>query len=88
MDNFSSHKVAGIQEAIEAVGAHLVYLSPYSPDFSPIENCWSKIKEFLRSQAARTYPDLDQAITAAFEEVSSNDIVGWFKHCGYCIASN
>jgi len=63
MDNFSSHKVAGIQEAIEAVGAHLVYLSPYSPDFSPIENCWSKMKEFLRSIAARTYEDLDKAIT-------------------------
>ncbi|BAZ22637.1 transposase and inactivated derivatives-like protein [Kalymmatonema gypsitolerans NIES-4073] len=88
MDNFSSHKVAGIQEAIEAVGAHLVYLSPYSPDFSPIENFWSKIKEFLRSQAARTYSDLDKAITAAFEEVSFNDIFAWFKHCGYCIASN
>ena len=88
MDNFSSHKVAGIQEAIEAVGAHLVYLSPYSLDFSPIENCWSKIKEFLRSQAARTYSDLDNAITAAFEEVSFSDIFGWFKHCGYCIAPN
>lgn len=88
MDNFSSHKVAGIQSLIEAVGAHLVYLSPYSPDFSPIENCWSKIKEFLRSQAARTYSSLDKAITTAFEEVSLNDIFGWFKHCGYCIASN
>lgn len=88
MDNFSSHKVAGIQEAIEAVGARLVYLSPYSPDFSPIENCWSKIKEFLRSCSARTYAELDQAISAAFETVTSTDIIGWFKHCGYCIAPN
>ncbi|MEH2282851.1 MAG: IS630 family transposase [Nostoc sp.] len=48
MDNFSSHKVTGIREAIEAVGARLIYLSPYSPDFSPIENCWSKVKQFLR----------------------------------------
>ena len=86
MDNFSSHKVAGIQEAIEAAGAHLVYLSPYSPDFSPIENCWSKMKEFLRSIAARTYEDLDKAITEAFETVNFRDILGWFKHCGYCIA--
>ena len=49
MDNLSAHKVTGIREAIEAVGATLVYLSPYSPDFSPIENCWSKVKEFLRA---------------------------------------
>jgi hypothetical protein len=49
MDNLPAHKVAGIREAIEAVGATVVYLSPYSPDFSPIENCWSKVKEFLRT---------------------------------------
>jgi transposase len=88
MDNFSSHKVAGIKEAIEAVGARLVYLSPYSPDFSPIENCWSKVKEFLRSLEARTYAELDIAISEAFETVTSTDIIGWFKHCGYCIAPN
>lgn len=88
MDNFSSHKVTGIREAIESVGAHLIYLSPYSPDFSPIENFWSKIKEFLRSQATRTYSDLDKAITEAFETINFSDIIGWFKHCGYCIAVN
>ena len=55
MDNFRSHKVAAVQKAIEAAGATLVYLSPYSPDFNPIENCWSKVKEFLRSIAARSY---------------------------------
>lgn len=54
MDNFSSHKVNGIKEAIECAGANLIYLPPYSPDFSPIENCWSKLKEFLHSQATRT----------------------------------
>jgi transposase len=52
MDNLPAHKVAGIREGIEAVGAKVIYLSPYSPDFSPIENCWSKVKEFLRSRAA------------------------------------
>ena len=88
MDNFSSHKVSGIKEAIESVGATLIYLPPYSPDFSPIENCWSKIKEFLRSQATRTYSDLDKALTNAFETISSSDIIGWFKHCGYCISLN
>ena len=88
MDNFSSHKVAGIKQAIESVGAHLIYLSPYSPDFSPIENFCSKVKEFLRSQATRTYSDLDTAITQAFKSINLSDIIGWFKHCGYCIATN
>ena len=88
MDNFSSHKVTGIKEAIESAGAHLIYLSPYSPDFSPIENFWSKVKEFLRSQETRTYPDLDKAITHALETINLSDIVGWFKHCGYCIVPN
>jgi transposase len=88
MDNFSSQKVSGIKEAIESVGAHLIYLSPYSPDFSPIENFWSKVKEFLRSQKTRTYSDLDKAITSALETINLSDIIGWFQHCGYCIASN
>ncbi len=88
MDNFSSHKVLGIREAIEAVGARLVYLSPYSPDFSPIENCWSKVKQFLRSLAARTYEELDQAITDALATVTLKDIIGWFTHCCYYIAPN
>jgi transposase len=88
MDNFSSHQVAGIREAIEAVGAKLVFLSPYSPDFSPIELCWSKIKEFLRSQAARNYQALDEAITAAINAIAPQDILSWFRHCGYCVPSN
>jgi transposase len=86
MDNFSSHKVVGIKEAIEAAGAKLVYLPPYSPDFNPIENCWSKVKEFLRSQAARTYETLDQAITEAFNAVTVKDMIGWFTHCCYYVA--
>lgn len=88
MDNLSSHKVAGIRSAIEAVGARVVYLSPYSPDFNPIENCWSKFKQFLRSQAARTYKELDLAITEALAAVTLKDIIGWFTHCCYYIAPN
>ncbi len=88
MDNFSSHQVAGIRTAIEAAGARLVYLSPYSPDFSPIELGWSKIKEFLRTQAARSYPALDEAITAAINAIAFQDILNWFRHCGYCVPSN
>ena len=81
MDNLPAHKVAGIREAIEAVGATVIYLSPYSPDFSPIENCWSKVKEFLRARAARTYTELEQAITDALAAVTTKDIIGWFTHC-------
>src|SRR4028119_2409762 len=81
MDNLPAHKIKGIREAIESVGATVIYLSPYSPDFSPIENCWSKVKEFLRKRAARTYPQLDQAITDALAAVTLQDIIGWFTHC-------
>ena len=87
MDNFSSHKVKGIREAIEAVGARLVYLPPYSPDFNPLENAWSKVKEFLRATEARAYEDLDQAITNALESITSQDLIGYFTHCCYYIAN-
>ena len=88
MDNLPAHKVAGIREAIEKVGATLVYLPPYSPDFSPIENCWSKVKEFLRARAARTYAHLDQAITDALAAVTTKDVIGWFTHCCCYISPN
>ena len=88
MDNLPAHKVAGIREAIEAVGATVVYLSPYSPDFSPIENCWSSVKEFLRARAARTYAQLDQAITDALAAVTLPDIIGWFTHCCCHVSPN
>lgn len=88
MDNLPAHKVTGIREAIEAVGATVIYLSPYSPDFSPIENCWSKVKEFLRTRAARTYAELDHAITAALAAVTPQDIIGWFTHCCCYISLN
>jgi len=84
MDNLSSHGVDGIRELIEAAGAKLVYLSPYSPDFNPIENCWSKVKEFLRSVAARSREALDKAITDALNAVTSKDIKGWFTYRCYC----
>ena len=89
MDNLPAHKeLAGIRKAIESVGATVVYLSPYSPDFSPIENCWSKVKEFLRARAARTYAQLEQAITDALSAVTSQDIIGWFTHCCCYISPN
>jgi transposase len=84
MDNCSVHKGKEIKALIEAAGAILIYLPPYSPDFSPIENCFSKIKNTLRSIGARTYPDLLKAIAEAFSQVSLEDLKGWFTHCCYC----
>ena len=84
MDNCSIHKGKEIERLIEMAGAKLIYLPPYSPDFSPIENCWSKIKSILRSIGARSYPDLAEAIETAFNKVSLNDIRNWFTHCCYC----
>ena len=84
MDNCSIHKGKEIEAMIQAAGANLIYLPPYSPDFSPIENCWSKIKNILSSIGARNYPSLAKAIEEAFNKVSLKDIQGWFTHCCYC----
>ena len=84
MDNCSIHKGKEIKNLIEGVGAKLIYLPPYSPDFSPIENCWSKIKSILRSLGARNYPDLAKALEIAFNKVSLRDVRNWFAHCCYC----
>ena len=83
MDNLRSHKVTGVAELIEATGATVLYLPPYSPDLNPIENMWSKIKAFLRMVKARTLDTLQAAIPLAFSSVSSDDIRGWFQHAGY-----
>jgi len=84
MDNCSIHKGGDIEKLIEAAGAKLIYLPPYSPDFSPIENCWSKVKNILRSLSPRSYPDLASSIEAAFKQVSLTDIYNWYTHCCYC----
>ena len=88
MDNCSIHKSQEIERLISAAGARLIYLPPYSPEFSPIENCWSKIKAILRRIGARTYRDLARAIEQAFGEVSLDDILGWFTHCCYCTSAD
>jgi transposase len=87
LDNCNIHKGKEIEKAIEKVGGQLLYLSPYSPDFSPIENCWSKIKGILRTIGARTYRALDEAIQKAYHQVSSQDLYHWFTHCCYCTSS-
>lgn len=85
MDNLPAHKVVGIEQAIESRGATLVYLPPYSPDFSPIELCWSKVKTWLRKNNARDGEALDKAIVDALGEVTKSDAKGWFQHCGYAV---
>lgn len=83
MDNLGAHKVSGVREAIEGRGAKLIYLPPYSPDWSPIEKCWSKIKNVLRSIGARTREGLDAAIKQAISTITESDALAWFTHCGY-----
>jgi transposase len=79
MDNLSSHKVAGVRERIEAVGAHVLYLPPYSPDLNPIEKVWSKLKQLLRSVKARTQEALDNAITELLPQISPDNARAWFR---------
>lgn len=83
MDNLSAHKHRQVRSLIEQVGAELLYLPPYSPDFNPIEKCWSKIKEYLRAAKARLLTTLDQAITAAMDTITAHDAEAWFQWCGY-----
>ena len=83
MDNLRCHKVAGITQAIENVGAHVLFLPPYSPDLNPIEQMWSKIKAFLRKVKARSQELLLDALPDAFASISIQDIIGWFYHDGY-----
>lgn len=85
MDNLSSHKVSGVVSMIEAVGAHVRFLPPYSPDFNPIELMWSKIKAILRKLKIRSKELLDAAIAFALSEILLSDIANWFAHDGYCL---
>lgn len=85
MDNLPAHKSPSIAKAIEAVGARLIYLPPYSPDFNPIENLWSKVKEALRAAAARTVTALGQAVADAIASVTAGDCRGFFENAGYAI---
>lgn len=85
MDNLPAHKIVAVRQAIEAARCRLVYLPPYSPDFSPIENIWSKVKQSLRTSAARAIPELGEAITAAMTAVTPTDCHGCFEACGYTL---
>ncbi len=83
MDNLSSHKVTGVREAIDSVGASIWYLPPYSPDLNPIEKMWSKVKAWLRRVAARTVDGLFQAVGDALRAVDADECRAYFRSCGY-----
>ena len=86
MDNLSAHTGETIRQLIEAKGARLEFLPPYSPDFNPIELCWSKVKTALREAKARTLDALVEAIAQALRSISFTDIQNWFAHCGYVLS--
>lgn len=83
LDNLSTHQSARVRQAIEARGCRLLFLPSYSPDLSPIEQAFSKLKTWLRRAGARTREALQEAIAQALEFITAQDARSWFTHCGY-----
>jgi len=86
MDNLSVHHSLRASRLIQARGARVEFLPPYSPDLNPIEKCWAKIKQALRAAKARTLDDLLAAFHQALLSVNHSDAIAWFSHCGYSMA--
>jgi transposase len=85
LDNLSAHKAQSIRQAIEARGCELLFLPPYSPDFTPIEQAFSKIKAILRGLGARTREALQEAVRLAIDAITPADAIAWFAHAGYSL---
>jgi transposase len=83
VDNLPVHKSKRVADAIAAAGCTLVFLPPYSPDYNPIENMWSKVKTLLRAAAARTFKAVVDATGDALRSITPEDCDGYFRHCGY-----
>jgi transposase len=83
MDNLGSHKVAGVREAVEARGATLLYLPPYSPDLNPVEQAFAKLKALLRAEAARTVEALRAAVGRLIARFPAAECARYLAHCGY-----
>lgn len=83
-DNLASHQTRAAARAVRRAGARLIWLPPYSPDYNPIEQLWSKTKAHLRRAAARTQDAVYAALGDALESVTIRDIIGWYKHAGLC----
>ena len=82
-DNLSSHKVAGVAEAIQAAGAEIFYLPPYSPDLNPIEMVFAKLKAYMRGRSPREFPKLMQTLVEALKTFSAEHCRNFLKHCNY-----
>ena len=87
LDHLPVHKVVGMAQLVEARGARLLFLPPYSPDFAPIEQAWSKLNTALRTAQARTRQALEQALDQVLACITSQDAQNWFDHCRYHVHS-
>ena len=87
MDNLSSHKCEGVREAIQARGAHLLYLPPYSPDFNPIEQAFAKLKAFLRAARPRNFDQVVELVAIALELFTPRECLNFVQHCGYRVST-
>ena len=86
MDNLSSHKLAAAVEAIEAAGAEVVYLPPYSPNLNPIENIFSKVKQLIRGLKPRSLSSIVEAVQKVLPKITLDDLLSTFLHCGYDVS--
>ena len=88
LDNLGARKASRIEEIAKECGARVIWLPPYSPDFSQIELMWSKVKTYLKKTKARTQTELEKAIASALDTITISDCRNWFGHCGYKVTSN
>lgn len=86
LDNLGAHRASRIEQIAESCGAKVIWLAPYSPDFSPIELMWSKLKTLFRASKARTRDEIETALVKALEQITESDCRAWFRHCGYQVA--
>lgn len=86
LDNLAAHRASRIEETVKGCGGQVIWLPPYSPDFSPIEKMWSKLKTYLGKVKARTKEELERAVAEGLKLVTEKDCRGWFKHSGYQVA--
>ena len=83
MGNLSAHKTALVVAAIRAVGADVLFLPPYSPEYNPIERAWAKLKDFVRRLPTLTRAAFDIAVSSAMDAISADDVRGWTAFAGY-----
>lgn len=86
LDNLGAHRASRIEQIAQECEASVLWLPPYSPDFSPIEQMWSKLKTYLRKAKARSREELDCAVSEGLKLITESDCRSWFKHCGYKVA--